>query len=382
MSETRKLLILTSSYPSNMSDGRAAAGFFVKDFVNELSKRNDVTVVTQYTGDGPYEIIEDKYSVVRFPWLGKNRPLSTLSLPKDIFPILTVMSAGIISSIKQVKNNEVDHIIAMWAIPCGIWALVLKLIYNKPYSVWCLGADIWDYQSSYLTRSLLKLILKKASNVYADGFQLRDTIKKLAQIDCDFLPSSRYFETPKNQLKLKPLGVRHYLFVGRYHANKGPDLLIRAIHLLPQEIRTKIHFHFFGGGPLAYDLKNLVQELRIHDTVTIGDFIGQEELTETLNATDVVIIPSRKDSIPLMLSAALKMNKTIIATDVGDTGYMLKKYNAGNVVPDETPESLAKAIQADFLDPDPVSSEHIELLEILDLSNAVSGILENISHAR
>ena len=83
-----------------------AAGFFVKDFVKELSNGNEVTVLTQHTGEGPDEINENQYSVIRFPWLSKNRPLSTLCLPKDILPILSVMFSGITSSIKQIKEKK------------------------------------------------------------------------------------------------------------------------------------------------------------------------------------------------------------------------------------------------------------------------------------
>jgi len=379
MPDKKHLLVLTSSYPSNINDGRAAAGFFVKDFVKELSNENEVTVLTQHTGEGPDEIKETQYSVIRFPWLSKNRPLSTLCLPKDILPILSVMFSGITSSIKQIKEKKTDHIIAMWAIPCGIWALVINFFFNTPYTIWCLGSDIWNYQNSFLSRYILVHVLKNAHTVYADGFELCGTIKDLAKIDCTYLPSSRHLERPTKDHILKPDGVRHYLFVGRYHPNKGPDILINAINLLSEESRKKIHLHMFGGGDLINELKQLIKTFHLEDTITLGDFIGESELTGVLHATDAIVIPSRKDSIPLMLSAALKVNKTIIATDVGDTGFLLKKYLAGRVTPAESAKSFALAIEQDLLSPNEFIKGQSDLLNFLDLSNSAKRITEKMT---
>ena len=382
MQRKKSILLLTSSYPSDSNDGRAAAGFFVRDFAEELSAQSDLSVITQYTGEGPLKIEQKKYAVIRFSWLGKGPPLSTLSLTTDIVPILSLLVAGIFASVRHVRRKKTDHIIALWAVPCGIWALILKKIYNIPYSIWCLGADIWNYQNSRLTRALLRLVLIHADHVYADGVELSNMVNDIAAVDCTFLASSRHFNPPLNQYSLKPAGVRHYLFVGRYHHNKGPDIMIKAIQLLPPEVRAQIHCHLFGGGPLTAELELMVGNSGLEETVTLGGFIGEEKLTEILCATDVIAIPSRIDSVSLMLSAALQLNKAIIATDVGDTGYLLKKYKVGSVVPANSPESIAKCIQNDLASPNDSESGRSSILEILDISNSSSRIIKDIEGSK
>ncbi len=378
MSDRLKLLVLTSSYPSDSKDGRAAAGFFVKDFVNELTTNCNVTVLTQHTGRGPREFRSNQHSVVLFPWYGEGRPLSTLRLPQDILSILSIMISGLIATIRQVRKKRVDHVIALWAIPCGIWALVLKKIFGIPYSVWCLGADVWDYQTSVLTRYILKLVLSHADKVYADGYELCDNVNAIAKVGCFYLPSSRYFATPANPVSLEPEGVRHYLFVGRYHYNKGPDILIHAINILPAEIRHKIHCHFYGGGPLQDELEQLISSMDLNNTVTLNEFIGATKLEEVLYATDTVVIPSRKDTISLMIPAALQMKKAIIAANVGDMGYVLNKFNVGCVVSANSPESIAEGIQRDLSSPDTNRGERSDLLEMLDIANAAAKMIDDI----
>ena len=378
----KQLLILSSSYPSSDTDGRAAGGFFIKDFVERLSESHNIKVITQYTGDGSKITKEKRYSVVRFPWPGQERPLSTLRLPKDIFAILSVMIAGITESIRQVRIQKVDHVIAMWAIPGGVWALALKKIYKIPYTVWCLGADIWNYQNSPFARIVLKIVLKNATHVYADGFELSESVNEIAQVECSYLPTARFLLNPANKITLKPEGVRHYLFVGRFHPNKGPDIFLRAIQLLPTDLRSQIHCHLFGGGPLTEELEELIETLEIEDTVTLAGFVGEEELAQLIYSSDVVVIPSRNDTISMMVSSALYMNKNIIATEVGDMGHVLKKYNVGRLVSANSPESLAQAIEDDLFAPDKQYSGRSSLLELLDISNAVNRMVDDIAMRR
>jgi len=379
MPDKKQLLILTSSYPSDISDGRAAGGHFIKDIVSELSNAANITVLTQHTETGPFEKIEGKISVIHFPWRGDSRPLSTLHLPNDFFLILSILIAGIKASVNQIRNKNIDHVVSMWALPCGLWALFLKKVYNIPYTVWCFGADIWNYQNSRLACIILKLVLKNADKVYADGFELTNAVNNIAQVGCTYLPSSRYVPMPENQISLKPEGVRHYLFIGRYHPNKGPDILIQAIHLLSSDIRSKIHCHFFGGGPMEEELKQLIMNLDLENTVTLNGFIGETKLAEVLFAIDTVIIPSRKDTISVMVSAALHMNKSIIASDVGDMGDILKKYNVGHIVSANSPESIAQGIRDDLLCSGDCNNGRSGLLELLNISNAATILLDGMT---
>jgi glycosyltransferase involved in cell wall biosynthesis len=379
MSYRKRLLVLTSSYPSNATDGRAAAGFFVRDFINTLSESSEVTVLTQQTDNGSTEIEMDNYSIVRFPWPGKDRPLSTLRFPGDLIPIICIMVSGFIASIRQIRKKKITHVVALWAIPSGIWALAAKGLLGVPYSIWCLGSDIWSYQNSPAMRLVLKIVLRNADKVYADGFQLSDAVEEISKVNCQYLPSSRNFTVPDSKRKLAPENVRHYLFVGRYHHNKGPDILVEAINLIAEEIRCRVHFHFFGGGDLEQEMRDAIEKNDLANTITLGGFIGESMLTEMLFATDVIVIPSRIDTISLMVSAALQMEKVIIATDVGDMGHVLEKYNAGYVVPSESAKALAMAIQKDISTPYVFSPERSSLKELLNISNSAATMLNDIN---
>ena len=369
------LLLLTSSFPASDEDGRAAAGFFVRDFAQLLGQTCKLNIVTQHTGKGEHEIREKDYTVHRFYWAGADRPLSTLKLPGDLLPVLSVMLRGIAATIRASRHNDSQHVVAMWALPCGLWALINRLINRTPYTVWCLGSDIWNYRNSILVRPLLSCILKNAERVFADGYQLMDEVNRIADVGCTYLPSSRNFSFPDRSERLAPKELRHYLFVGRYHLHKGPDVLLESIRQLPEKLREGTHFHFYGGGPMQQQLQTFKDRHGLSQHVTIGGFIGEEKLVQVLAATDVVIIPSREDTISLMLSAALQANKPLITTDVGDMGYVMNKHGAGLCVKSEDTASLAKAIETDYLGEVDHGPGRAALLDTLDLALSVRGVL-------
>ena len=95
-----------------------------------------------------------------------------------------------------------------------------------------------------------------------------------------------------------------------------------------------------------------------------------------------VLIPSHSDSIPLVLTEAVSSGTPVIATDVGDMGYLVRKFNLGRVVPPHDPNNLAQAM-FDFMQEkrnyDPASSG---LLDLLDVNRAANDFLKVIARKR
>jgi glycosyltransferase involved in cell wall biosynthesis len=370
MRKKNRVLLITSSYPAFTKDTRASAGMFVKDFAHELAKKTELVVLTQHTGQGPVILDESNFQVIRFLWSGKDNALSTLKFPGDLALISSVIMRGLFASLRLAARHKFHHTLALWTIPSGLWALFLKWIYRIPYTVWCLGADIWDYKKNPITKWLLCLILRQARSIYADGHELKEDVRSLCGQNCEYLASSR--RLPRHvsvKADIRP-DKKNYLFIGRYHPNKGPDILLQAIARMNPLIREKAHFHFFGGGALRPILEEFRISQYLSDVVTLHGYIDEECATAYLKACDAVIIPSRKDTISLVVSDALQTGTHIIAADAGDMGYFLKKYNAGTVVPSNCPEELAGAIESHILNKSEISTGQSKLMELLDISKS------------
>ena len=370
---------MTSSYPAGTKDLRDIAGIFVKGFAKELVKKNvEATVFTQQTGEGPAFSREGNVQVIRFAGRGKGVPLSTLKLPKDFLLIASVMVRGILASFRFRRNNKVDYILAFWAIPCGLWALSLKWIFGVKYAVWCLGSDVWDNRNNILKKSLLRVVLKNAHRLYADGYTLCTDVRFISGVECQFLPTTRRLPDYVTAKAKIPAGKKNFLFIGRYHLNKGPDVLLEAIAALDPLMKEQTRFHFFGGGPLYPKLKDFIIDNHLSDIVSLNGYIDEENVVAYLKACDALIIPSRLESIPVVLSDALQTESPIVVTDVGDMGYLVRQYQAGIVVRPESPGEMAKAIKNLVLqNGDRFIKGRKSLLGLFELSSIVETFLSN-----
>lgn len=373
------ILLLTSSYPASTEDSRSSAGLFVKDFAHELSKKMKVTVITENTqkaGEGPPASLESGFRVIRFPWAGMDRPLSTLRFPKDLHLIFSVIFGGIWAASKFSRINQVDVALALWAIPSGVWALLLKWLHGIPFVVWCLGSDIWDYGRKPITNQMLCIILRQAMVLFADGYQLKDDVQSLSGKKCLFLPSSRRLPIDVSAKANIIPGKLNYLFIGRYHPNKGPDLLIEAIAKLDPSIKEKVHFHLFGGGHLEKRLRRMIDGENLSNVITMNGYIDQKDAVAYLKACDGLIIPSRVESIPVVLSDALQTGCPVLVSDVGDMGKLVRKYRAGIAFPPNSPTKLADAIEKGFANKEDYTEGRRRLFEIFDLSRSVESFVE------
>lgn len=82
---------------------------------------------------------------------------------------------------------------------------------------------------------------------------------------------------------------RELIFVGRLVSDKGADVLLRALGIL----KIPINLTIIGRGPEEENLRALVRELALDQSVT---FAGQKvggELAELMNHHQVIVIPSR-----------------------------------------------------------------------------------------
>ena len=344
-----KICVATSSFPAHPQDGRAAAGFFVRDFALALAEAGcNVHVLSQESPSGkcvePTEI-----SVTRFAWRMSDKRPSTLqwARPDDSPSIVTLISGGVAALARLSRQERFDCVLAMWAVPAGLWALAASFLVRVPYCVWALGSDIWDYGENALSRPLVRAILRRSAKNYADGMSLVEGVMRVAGTPCTFLPSARRLE-PSAAQRSSSSDRRRFLFIGRWHPNKGIDVLLEAMALLHAG-KVGTHLDVYGGGALETKLRRIIDERALPaSAVTLHGYIGPNEAARAIQSADCVVIPSRIDSIPVILSDAVRLGRPVIATSVGDMGGVVSQHGCGLTCPPGNPAALAGAMR-DFM---------------------------------
>ena len=317
MNDARALVLVTTSFPIQ-SDGSEAAGSFVSDLVEELARHVPVRVVAP----GPQSTRETWGAGVDvFRYASPARPLSTLKpwKPAELLQILRVLRAGACATRRALAAGPTAHILALWVLPSGYWARAAARSNAVPYSVWALGSDIWSLGRIPGIRSVLRSVIRGATNRYADGLELGADAARISGRSFAFLPSTRRLSGRRT----RPLSTSppyRLLFLGRWHPNKGIDLLLDALALLgPDDWKRIASVEICGGGPLEPLVKIGVDALRAAARpVTLHGFLDKSAAEDAILRADYLLIPSRIESIPVVFSDAMKLECPVVSMPTGD----------------------------------------------------------------
>ena len=340
--------IITSSYPAYPEDPSGAAGLFVRAFALELQKQGHQVVIQPVARKHEYTP-DDGMVIEPLPWQGGDRELASLNLysPFNWYTVLVFFLKARQKVIQTHKQYKIDRTLCMWAVPSGLLGYMMSKSLNKPYDVWALGSDIWRIRKiPLLGRFLLKKIIGRADRVFADGLGLCREVQEVSGRQCEFLPSLRDLPGPCLTRTEAPDDDRiKLLFVGRYHYNKGPDLLLDAVWQLPQELKAKLDLRMYGVGSMKQALIKAVRQHELTSCISINDGIEAQKFVDELFRADYLVIPSRIESIPVVFSDAMQMGVPVIATPVGDLRALIEEHRCGVLADDVSASSLARALE-------------------------------------
>ena len=375
-----RLGLVSSSYPLHPGDSRNA-GVFVRAFALALERRGHrVSILIPRragTQGADPEIRTRRY--------GLPEPAASLThldvwRPDHLLRLAILLGSGFVSAAHFGRLGRFDHLLAFWALPSGILARRAAARAGCGYSVWALGSDIWKAARYPGGVRSVKAVLGGADRLYADGLELARDVKRLSGREVAFLASSRLLPLGPPRSDWAD-GRKHLLFLGRFHPNKGPDLLLEAIAALPARRREGLRVHMHGEGPLEAELRATVDaEPELRRCVEIGKLLDAPGVAAGLRAAHAVVIPSRIESIPVVLSDALQCDAPAVVTAVGDMGRLVERFDAGIAAAEASPAAIAAAIERILDRPRDSFQGGIDLLwRELNLDTSVDTFLRDVA---
>lgn len=145
------------------------------------------------------------------------------------------------------------------------------------------------------------------------------------------------------------------LSVGRLVEKKGTDVLLEALAGLPRTLHWQL-VHA-GGGPLKGRLARRARSLGIAGRVLWRGALTQDELLAEYRAADLFALASRvardgdRDGLPNVLAEAQSQGLACVATTVSGIPELVADGSTGLLVAPESPQALARALQALIADP-------------------------------
>lgn len=163
-----------------------------------------------------------------------------------------------------------------------------------------------------------------------------------------FAPTQNFIRDRLRQGLDIPLDAVVCLTTARLDAVKGYQYQLAAIEQLEaNNIMDSLYFVWVGGGKLEGQLRDAVNQLQRPDKVKI---LGQRwDIPDLLDASDIFILPSLSEGMPLSIMEAMAKGLPVIASavsgipeELGDTGKLLPDPN---IDPEATVQALVTTIQ-------------------------------------
>jgi glycosyltransferase involved in cell wall biosynthesis len=125
-------------------------------------------------------------------------------------------------------------------------------------------------------------------------------------------------------------------FVGRLTSIKRPDRFLEMAELLLSQ-RDDVEFIIVGDGPLKSEVSCRAESLsQVH-------ILGwRRDVAALLRATDVIVLCSENEGIPLSLIEAASLGVPIVATDVGSVRDIVQNFRNGFLT-SKSPNAIADA---------------------------------------
>jgi glycosyltransferase involved in cell wall biosynthesis len=243
---------------------------------------------------------------------------------------------------RHLKTQHVDHLHNHFADPSANVAMLTSELSGIPFSYTLHGpAELYEPVKWHLREKTARASFVACISHFAraQAMYFSDPVHwhKLRIVHCGVQPTL-YNHTPS--VSAQHSGTR-LIFVGRLTAIKGLRVLLEAF-IKARETRANLHLTLVGDGDDRPYLEQIAEPLG--EAVQFTGYLSQGDVAKALAATDVLILPSFAEGLPVVLMEALASARPVIATQVGGVSELVEDGVNGFVVPPGDAESLAKRI--------------------------------------
>lgn len=353
-----RVLFLTHAFPRWSGD---AAGSFILRLARALREVGiDVSVLAPHARELPTRDTIDGIEVVRFRYAPPS--FETLAYTGTMaeqvrrswsarLSLGSLLGAGFWRVLSEQRRVAPRLLHAHWWFPAGVVAATTSRLSGIPVVTTMHGSDVRLARSTAGAAKGLGWVMRTSRATTAVSRWLAEEAHAMTPD----LPEPRVSPLPAATDLFTPGASRtrdRLLFVGRLNAQKGIELLLRALGAM----RSRAPLDVVGDGPDAESMRALASSLGIADRVTWHGALPQTALPALYRRGSALVVPSRDEGLGLVAVEAQLCETPVIAFDSGGLRDIVDHDVTGILVNVFTAEALARAADELLARPDHAAS--------------------------
>jgi len=219
--------------------------------------------------------------------------------------------------------KEYDFIMAHWGYPIGRIAMTIFTHTKVPFYVTYHGSDLnllpgkniiaYSAIKETLTSSVTNFMVSNA--LYRQAVYLYGSIT--GYVSHNGIRADIIQQKPHKILSERA----KIIFVGNLNNDKRADLLPELVEEIIRKTDKSLSFYIVGEGKYRNLLENRFKHIK-YETIITGQ-LSNDKVLKLIGEADILILPSRREGLPLVLLEAIALNTIPIACNVGGVAELL-----------------------------------------------------------
>ncbi len=247
-----------------------------------------------------------------------------------------------------MKRRNLSHLHIHFSGAVASVGMIAAIAWKFPYSLTVHGPDeFFDQHETALAQKVHYALFVVCISDYCRSQLMRLTLPdewdKFHVVRLGISPSlaDHQLAAPTLVTRETPLRI---LCTGRLVGAKGQAILLLALAGLIKR-GYAIHLVFIGDGPDRSELERLADQHSLRNCVTFAGSQNHSRVLETLRASDLFVLPSFAEGVPVALMEAMAIGVPCISTYVAGIPELIRHEHDGLLVPAGSILELTRAIE-------------------------------------
>lgn len=245
-----------------------------------------------------------------------------------------------IVALHELLRREYDGVVSFSLFPYGCIALAVGRLGGLPVHLGVIGMDL-DVHARARYGVVVAALLRRFDVVSVPGTTHRRQLLTLGlpaertAILSNAIDASRF--TPDEGTDER----YDFCWVGRFGTEKDPLLFVRALASLEAE-GASFEAVMLGDGPLAAEVGDAIDTLGLDDRIDRPGWV--DDPLPYYRQSQVFVLTSRRDALPLTLVEAMATGLAAVVTRVGNVTDIAEDGHNAIVLDDPGPDELSAAL--------------------------------------